>query len=159
MHRVVSLAAIALAIAVPSLALAQDVAAPPAPSAAPPAPPRFDLAASLAEGDEDLSAARAVELATGHSPRIEAARASVRVAEGSLHAATVGSAELCAMLRAATASVGSLMSTAVTFVAPPAAACTLKPPVAQNTSSTRAPSASPRTIARLSRWSKNAPVF
>lgn len=89
MHRVVSLAAIALAIAVPSLALAQDVAAPPAPSAAPPAPPRFDLAASLAEGDEDLSAARAVELATGHSPRIEAARASVRVAEGSLHAATV----------------------------------------------------------------------
>lgn len=84
MTRLGSLAAIALAIAVPSLARAQE-----APAAPAPAPARFDLAASLSEGDEELTAPRVVELATGHSARIEAARASVRVAEGSLHAATV----------------------------------------------------------------------
>ena len=57
------------------------------------------------------------------------------------------------------AAPAALWSTLSTSVAPPAAACTEKPPVQAKTSSTRRPWARRPTRTRLSRWSRKWPVF
>lgn len=69
---------LALALAAPSLALAQ----------APAEPPRFDLEAALADGTEPLTAERASQLAVERSPRMDIARMTVTAAEASVRAAT-----------------------------------------------------------------------
>ena len=74
-------------------------------------------------------------------------------------ARTSARSRLSAMLCLAVASAAVLWSTLATDVAPPAAACTEKPPVHENTSSTRPPDAIEPTSARLSRWSRKCPVF
>ena len=63
------------------------------------------------------------------------------------------------MLCSAAASVGADRSTACTDRAPPAAACTLKPPVDAKTSRTSRPADIAPTRMRFARWSRKWPVF
>ena len=74
-------------------------------------------------------------------------------------AATPGSLRFSAKFARASSSAMPLASSEVTAVAPPRAACSAKPPVYENASSTVLPSARRPTRARFSRWSRNQPVF
>ena len=104
--------------------------------------------------DDDQAEATLLPTEIGHhlegvaDPRVVGAGAAPRRASDSV--------PCCARRRP---SVGADRSTLSTDRAPPAAACTLNPPLAANTSSTSMPAVIAPTSIRFARWSRNQPVF